>query len=79
MLKIALEIKKEVQDVVINDLKKRNYRVDTSSFNTNWIYDLINIRYGKDSLVLENGNLISYNIKLDDLDYFEIHNQTENN
>ena len=77
MIKIAIEIKEKCKEEIINGLKKKNYNVDMNSFMTTWVYDLGNIHYGKDSIILENGTMFSYEIKLKDLDYFEIHSQKE--
>lgn len=79
MMKIALELKEERKQEIIDRLNKKGYKVDTNSFGCIWVYGLINIHnpYNHNALVLENGNLITgtMEIALEDIKYFEIHSQ----
>lgn len=78
-MKIALELKEERKQEIIERLNKKGYDVDTNSYNCIWVYGLKNIHnpYNHDALVLENGNLINgtIEISLEDIKYFEIHVQ----
>lgn len=78
MMKIALELKEERKQEIIDNLNKRGYEVDTNSCGCVWVYGIKNIHnpYNKEALVLENGkSMISAEIKLEDIKYFEIHSQ----
>lgn len=77
MIKVALEIKEENKAKMIERLKTRKYNVDENSFNTVWVYDLGNVRLSSDkqSIFLENGTFYSFEVKLDEINYFEIHSQ----
>ena len=76
-MKIALELKEERKQEIIDRLNKKKYMVDTNSFGCIWVYGLKNIHnpYAHNALVLENGNLTtgSIEIMLEDINYFEIH------
>lgn len=78
MLKMAVEFKQK-KDEIIEELKKKDYNVSTSSFNTIWVNDLSSIDYFyRNGLKIRlNKNKIDYKsaieINLEDIEYFEIH------
>ena len=77
-MKIALELKDERKQEIIDRLIKKGYEVDTNSFGCIWVYGIKNIHnpYNHEALVLEGGkSIISAEIKLEDIKYFEIHVQ----
>ena len=81
-IKIAIELKKDSREKVINELIRKDYEIGYSSFYyTIWVYDLGNIRFdnvNKNSIILENGKtMVGIRINFNDIEYFEIHNQKE--
>lgn len=77
MLKIALDLKKDMKEYIKENLSKRNFNfTDNSSFGTIWIYDVSHIDFsGKSIEICQQGNSKFYDIYLEDIEYFEIHNQ----
>ena len=77
-MKIALELKEERKQEIIERLIKKGYDVNTNSCDCIWVYGIGNIHNpyeNKNELVLENGKaIISARIPMEDIKYFEIHN-----
>lgn len=77
-MKIALELKENTKEEIINRLIKKGYEVDTNSFGCVWVHGLKNIHWlnGTETLVLENGkSIISMGIDFKYVKYFEIHSE----
>lgn len=75
------KLPKNLKDMYINELKKRDFKLDINSFGTLWVYDIKVINYmdltdtDGFKITLENANnLLNYSIYLEDIKYFEIHN-----
>lgn len=78
-MKIALELKEENRDKIIDNLIKHDYDIDTRNLGCIWIYGIKNIHnpYNSKGLTLEIGKMTSVTIDLDDIKYFEIHCQKD--
>ena len=74
-MKIALDLKEECRKEIADELFKRNFEISSSSFKTIWVYGLSHIDYsGKTIELNQKGSMKFYSIYLEDIEYFEIHN-----
>lgn len=76
MIKIALDLKEEATEYIKKELTKKGFKFSINGFGTLWIYDIGHVDYSGESIrVCHNKSFEYYDIYLEDIYYFEIHNQ----
>lgn len=76
MIRIALDLKEDVTEYIKRGLSKKGFKISINDAGTLWVYDIGHIDYSGETIrICHNKSFEFYDIYLDDIYYFEIHNQ----